>query len=204
MKHYALKALATAIFGLLALSGYAQEKTHWSTTTAYSQSHHSAISTNLITWGWFGTANAELSTAIAKKVVLFAGGRYNGWSFNNNSYEEPVLQQQATVNAGIKWYQWYNYSGLFFGFKTQYEAYRMGGFLHKDYTEEGDAFGLGAGVGYSIMLWKNCNLDLGLWGWGGMTSYEKFSREYKGKSIEKDVRAFFTPDDVLVSLVYVF
>lgn len=71
-------------------------------------------------------------------------------------------------------------------------------------TEEGDRFGAGLYAGYTHMLSSHFNLEFGLGLWGGMASYRQYSCPVCGLTTDSGTKAFILPDDVMISLVYVF
>ena len=85
--------------------------------------------------------------------------------------------------------------------------------LKRPLTEEGLAAGVGLGVGYSRMLNRHWNLDLGIGGWFGKTRYTQYRCPRCGRVISRDdgtpvrdaTRWFVQPsNDLQISLVYVF
>ena len=71
-------------------------------------------------------------------------------------------------------------------------------------TEEGDRGGVGLYAGYSHMLTQHLNLEFGLGMWGGMSWYKIYSCPSCGLTLENGRKWFARPDDVMMSLVYVF
>lgn len=71
-------------------------------------------------------------------------------------------------------------------------------------TEEGDRYGAGLYVGYTHMLSAHFNLEFGAGLWGGLSSFRRYSCPVCG-FIEKIGRsAFILPDDLIISIAYVF
>ena len=71
-------------------------------------------------------------------------------------------------------------------------------------TEEGDAYGLSLGAGYSLMLGKHVNIDFGLEVWGGRTIYTVYACPTCGKVTESGKKWFFLPNDLVLSFQWVF
>lgn len=166
---------------------------------------HWAIETNLVSWANFGTMNIGASGAVSKNAILHGDVRWNPWQFSTGtSGSVAPSTRELTLDFGFRWYFFCSYSGWWLGGKIQYEDYCKGGVIHKDWVEQGDAFGLGIGAGYSLMIWKNLNLDFGLYAWGGPTIYARYSSVDDGKLLESGTKWFILPDDVRISLVYVF
>ena len=85
----------------------------------------------------------------------------------------------------------------------QYQAYNKGG-IRKMITEEGDAFGLSFSGGYSMMLAEHINLDFGLGAWGGYTMYSQYSCPKCGEMLDSGGKWFILPDEIIVSLSFIF
>ena len=71
-------------------------------------------------------------------------------------------------------------------------------------TNEGDRFGAGLYSGYTYMLSSHFNLELGLGMWTGLDVYKVYSCPTCGLTIDGGRKAFLLPDDLMLSLVYVF
>lgn len=164
-----------------------------------------------------GTIGIEGSAAVAQHWSIHAGARVNPWTFSrhntwNGLFSEPdPYQKQSrkqTYAVGARWWPWNVYSGWWAGAKAQYQEYNRGGFGFPIgsgmTTEEGDAFGLAIAGGYSLMLREHWNLDFGLGAWGGWTKYRKYEYPENGKLIEQGGKWFFLPNEVILSIVYIF
>ena len=159
-----------------------------------------------------GTMSIEGSVAVGQHWSLNAGVKVNPWTFNkhntwNGLYSEPDPEQKQdrkqVYALGARWWPWNVYSGWWVGGKAQYEEYNHGGIITKT-AEEGDAFGAALSGGYSLMLKEHWNLDFGLGVWGGLTKYRKYEFPENGKLIYEGGKWFFLPNEVIVSIVYVF
>ena len=71
-------------------------------------------------------------------------------------------------------------------------------------TEEGDRFGVGLYSGYTHMLSRHFNLEFGLGLWTGMSIYNKYSCQVCGLTVQSGRKYFLLPDDLMISIVYVF
>ena len=182
-----------------------------------------SVSTNLAGWADFGTANLEAGTAVARHVSLHAGFRYNPWSFRSVPPEaidalvagpvpaaiDEFEQQDQFQNrkraayAGLRWWPWHIYSGWWFGARGQWMEYNRGGILSRS-TEEGEAVGAGLSAGYTRMLHRNWNIEFGIGVWGGTTRYTNYACPTCGTVTDNGKKGFILPDDVMVSLIYIF
>ena len=87
--------------------------------------------------------------------------------------------------------------------KLQYQEYNAGGILSCR-TEEGDRAGVGLTVGYTYMLHPHVNMEFGLGGWAGCKWYTVYSCPKCGIKEENGRKAFILPNDLIVSIAYVF
>ena len=173
-----------------------------------------------------GTISVEGSAAVSQHWSLHAGAKVNPWTFNrhntwNGLFSEPDPDQKQSRKqvyaVGARWWPWNVYSGWWVGGKAQYQEYNRGGlrlpigvgndrigFGNDGGAEEGDAFGVALSGGYSLMLKEHWNLDFGLGVWGGWTKYRKYEYPENGKLIEQGHKWFFLPNEVILSIVYIF
>ena len=63
---------------------------------------------------------------------------------------------------------------------------------------------MGLYAGYTYMLAPHLNLELGLGMWGGLSWYKTYSCQTCGITLDSDTEWFARPDDIMMSLVYVF
>lgn len=174
---------------LLSLNSFAQK---WS------------ISTNALDYVDFATLNIEGTVAVSRHIVLDVGIKYNPWTFGNKSVPSLVKQaRQRTFYAGIKWYPWFIYDGWHINAMAGYKEYNVGG-IFKQQTEEGDAFGGGISGGYTLPIHKNLNLDFTAGLWVGHKNYTVYSCPVCGRVENSGSKVFVMPNDVAVSLTWVF
>lgn len=160
-----------------------------------------SVSSNIVGYADFLTINAEASYGVARHWSIDAGFMYNPWTFK--SEWGGARNERRTVYAGTRYWPWNVYSGWWIGAKAQWEEYSRGG-IRSPQTEEGDAYGVGASAGYSLMLHRNLNLDFGLGFWGGYKKYTVYRCPTCGKIDESGAKAFIMPSDVSVSLMFTF
>jgi len=166
---------------------------------AYAQ--HWAVSTNIADYANFGTLNVEGSVATGKHWSLTAVAKYNPFMFYKG--EDPVSARQQLYGAGVRYWPWHVYSGWWAGARAQYQEYNHGGIKGPE-TDEGDRFGLGLSGGFSYMLNAHLNLDFGLGFWTGYDRYVRYSCPVCGITMQKGEKLFILPNDILLSVVYVF
>ena len=162
-----------------------------------------SLSTNAIDYMNFATLNLEGSAAVSQHISLYAGGRYNPWTLNEGQ-ENQKQNRQRTMYLGFRYWPWHIYSGWWLGAKGQYQEYNHGGIIKQE-TEEGDAYGAGVGAGYTLMLSDHWNVEFGGYLWGGRKQpYTVYACPKCGRIVETGNKTFLAPDDVILSLVYVF
>lgn len=160
------------------------------------------ISTNLLEYANLGTLNIDASVGVARNWSVGAGVRYNPFSYSSEK-RGTFYSRQQSYSVGARYWLWHINSGWWFGSKFRYQEYSSGGWL-RDGAEEGDRYGVGLYAGYSYMLFPHFNMEFGLGMWGGGAAYRRFSCPVCGVTEAEGSRMFLLPDDVLISLVYVF
>ena len=173
-----------------------------------------SVSTNLVEWANLGTVNLEGGVAVSQHFSVHGGFRYNNWTFRKGEpedrFEDPFgdderqfENRQQAYNLGIRWWPWYVYSGWWGYMKGQYREYNYGGIM-KHSAEEGDAYGVGFGAGYTHMLGTNFNIEFGAGVWAGSKTYTGYRCTNCGSVSEKGQKFFLLPDDIFISFVYIF
>lgn len=173
-----------------------------------------SVSTNLVEWADLGTVNAEAGVAVAQHISLHAAVRYNNWTFRKGDpadrftdpygdTERQFENRKQAYALGFRWWPWYIYSGWWGYVRGQYMEYNRGGIL-KHTAEEGDAYGVGVGIGYTRMLHKNWNIEFGAGVWGGRKTYTEYRCTNCGSVTDAGTKGFVMPDDVFISLIYIF
>lgn len=151
----------------------------------------------------FVTPSLQLQASLAEHWSISFRGRTNQMEFFRGDSSKEFRMKENTLAAGVRFWPWYTWSCWWIGLDAQYQEYNRGGLLSRQ-TEEGDAFGAVLSAGYSIMLSKHFNLDLGLAFWGGRTHYSLYSCPVCGDLLESGWKTFVRPDEVILSLTYVF
>ena len=183
------KVIMVVILSLLSFSVFAQRFT---------------VSTNVIDWANYGTANAEVGFSVSQHISLVAGGKFNGWDFSNS--EHTVYNKNIVGYAGFRYWLWYVNSGLWFQFKGQYADYHITG-TWRHALDEGKAAGAGLALGYTFMLSKHVNLELGAGGWGGYLIEHNVYEDPKNlvpRPKDSGSRAFIDLDNITAAFVFVF
>ena len=162
-----------------------------------------------------GTIGVEGSAAVGQHWSIHANAKVNPWTFgrrdtsadNNGLFQSPNPDQKQdrkqVYAAGVRWWPWNVYSGWWIGGKGQYQEFNYGGLLTET-SPEGDAFGAGFSGGYSLMLKEHWNLDFGLGFWTGWMKYTTYACPSCGKVVDEGQKWFILPNEVILSLVYIF
>lgn len=161
-----------------------------------------ALSTNIVDWANLATINAELSYAPAQHWSINASARCNPFTFHTKTGKQFQERGQSYA-LGVRWWPWHVMSGWWVAAKLQYQQYNVGGIISSR-TEEGDAAGFAFGGGYTYMLHPHVNIEFGLGAWTGYKWYTAYSCPKCGLTIDKGHKAFILPNEVSVSISYVF
>ncbi len=162
-----------------------------------------SLSTNFLEWASLGTMNVEGSYSISRRVSLTAGARYNPFTFRRANPERQFQLRQQSYSLGVRMWPWHAGAGWWLAGKGRYQEYNFGGIVGRK-TREGDRAGLGLYAGYTHMLSSRLNLEFGLGVWGGLDFYKLYSCQVCGITLDQGRKGFLLPDDVMISLVYVF
>lgn len=180
------KSLLSIVLLFLPLAGWAQDF---------------AVSANLLELADFGTLNVEGSYAPARHWSLSASARYNPFAFGEG--EQEILQRQQTYSAGARYWPWHIFAGWWMSAKMQYQEFCNGG-IRSRRTSQGDRLGFGLGAGYTYMLSKHFNLEMGLGIWGGNERFTTYSCQRCGVIVDEGEKVFLLPNDMMLSLTYIF
>lgn len=183
-----------------------------SATTASAQRY--SVSTNAVEWANFATMNLEAGIAVGQHFSIHAGTRINPWVWRPSPAEDRFVDpigdsekqfqsKQQTYNIGLRYWPWYVYSGWWAYLRGQYSEYDYGGLITHP-REAGDAYGVGLGAGFTYMLHENWNIEFGVGVWGGYKKYGTYRCTNCGQPMESGEKFFFLPDDVLISIIYIF
>lgn len=173
-----------------------------------------SFGTNAVEWANLVTVNAEAGVAVGQHFSIHAGFRYNPWTWLPSDpmdrFEDPIgdseqqfQNKKQSYELSLRWWPWYIYSDWWFALKAQYSEYDYGGFITHP-REAGDAFGAGVMAGYTYMLTEHWNLEFGVGVWAGYKKYGTYRCTNCGQPTGSGETFFVMPDDVKVSLVYIF
>lgn len=162
---------------------------------------HYSIGTNIADAANMGTFNLDGSVSLERHWSLFAGARYNPFTYGEGA--DAVTARQQAYYLGSRYWPWHVYSGWWLSGKAQYQEYNRGGFSSPA-TTEGDRVGLGLGAGFTYMLHPHLNLEFGLGFWAGYDAYVRYACPICGVTEESGAKAFILPNDLMLAVAYVF
>ena len=162
-----------------------------------------SVSTNLLDYACLATLNAEFSYAFSRHWSLVADARYNPFTFREDEPARQFQLRQQSYAAGVRLWPWHIWSGWWFASKVRWQEYNQGGIVSRQ-TKEGDRIGGGLYAGYSHMLTPHLNLEFGLGVWSGADFYKVYSCQTCGLTVDQGNKFFVLPDDIMISLAYVF
>lgn len=181
------KRFAVALASLVVASGlYGQEL---------------AVSTNLIDYANFATLNVQTGLSVARHWSFDLGMKYNPFTFGKG--DGTILQRQQTYSAGARFWPWHVYSGWWMALRAQYQEFCTGGISSRR-TSQGDRYGGSLSLGYTYMLSKHLNLELGAGYWGGYEVYKAFNCQHCGVVVDGGEKYFLLPSDLTFAVAYIF
>ena len=162
-----------------------------------------SVSTNLLGYVALGTMNVEGSYSLSRRMSLTAGAVYNPFTFGRDVPEKQIQLRQQSYSVGLRIWPWHTWSGWWFAGKGRWQEYNFGG-IPSQKTDEGDRYGFGLYAGYTHMLAPHFNIEFGVGFWGGLDVYHRYSCPVCGLLMSTGKRLFVLPDDLMISIAYVF
>ena len=178
MRNLLLGAIASVLFGLVSGRAAGQEL---------------SLSTNMVDYVRTGGVNFEAAYGFSRHWSLGAGMKYDGRGD----------EKQQLYSVGGRFWPWHIYSGWWLGAKLQYQEFSSAERVTR-ITSEGDRLGASVGAGYSRMIGRHVNIDLGLGFWYGAGTYVRYSCPSCGSILASGEQAFLLPNDLLLAVSYIF
>lgn len=160
-----------------------------------------AIGSNLMGYLNFATFNGDLGIGISRHWSIHLNGKYN--PFNWHTANQYLQNKQLSFACGARYWNWYRFSGWYWGGKVRYCIYNSGGIISPR-TEEGDALGGSLEFGYQLLLSRHINMEFGAGIWGGWKKYRHYDAPRCGKLIGQGEKFFIAPDNISISVIYNF
>ena len=162
-----------------------------------------SLSVNLLECASLGTMNLDASYAVGRHWSVTAGARYNPFTYHKGDPDRQFQARQQSYSAGVRVWPWHIMSGWWFAAKGRWQEYNIGGIMSRS-AREGDRIGGGLYAGYALMLSSHLNIEFGLGLWAGTDMYKVYSCPVCGVTLDVGNKFFILPDDVMISLAYVF
>ena len=162
-----------------------------------------SLSVNLLDCAALGTLNADVSYAVSRRLSVTAGVKYNPFTFRSGDREHQFQMRQRSCALGVRLWPWHTLSGWWFASRLRCQEYNFGGIFSRE-AQEGDRVGAGVYAGYTHMLSRHFNIEFGMGLWAGADFYRRYSCGVCGTLVGAGTKAFVLPDDLAVSIVYVF
>lgn len=161
-----------------------------------------SVGTNLVEWATYGTANLDFGFSIARHFSVALGGCINPWDFSKG--DDFAYCKDKTAYAGIRYWPWYVFSGLWIQAKGQYKNFSNTG-LWRPALDEGTGVGAGLALGYTLMIHEKFNIEFGAGGWGGkLTDHTLYCCPKDMEIRETGPKWFADLDEVSVALMFIF
>jgi hypothetical protein len=164
------------------------------------QAQEADVALNLFDLADFLTLNVDASLEVCEGFRVTAGAKYNPWTFNAEGRQ--FQNRKRLFSAGVK-RDFEHLNGWAAGTKLQYLEYNSGGFI-SNRTYEGDAYGAGLYIVWSIPLKDPVSLELGAGFWGGYEFRTQYACPRCGKALDSGGRFFLRPNDISVGIKYAF
>lgn len=154
-----------------------------------------AVGTNAADYANLGTLNVSADYAFDRHWSIGAGIKYNPYTYRQQSY---------ALNA--KYWPWHSFSGWWISAGARWQEYNTAGWYVPDRkrTSEGDRIGGGLSGGYTYMLSRHFNLDIGAGFWTGYEKYVVYSCPKCGQILSSGTKVFILPSEIILGISYVF
>lgn len=160
-----------------------------------------SLSTNVLDYANLGTLNAELSCGVARHWTVAAGVRYNPFRYGEGDGEKANCQR--SFELGARYWPWHIYSGWWMSGHMRGQEYNVGG-IRSSESVEGERYGGGLSMGYTYMIGRHFNLDVGAGFWAGYDIYTSYRCPHCGRIVDSGRKIFILPNDFLLSFAYIF
>lgn len=160
-----------------------------------------SLSTNVLDYANMGTLNVGAAYGFSRHWSVDAGIKYNPFSWRDGRSERQC--RQRSISAGARYWPWYVYSGWWLEGALRYQEYNVGGF-ESSRTSEGDRYGAALRAGYAYMLNSHFNVEAGLGLWAGRDVYTVYCCPTCGDVMDKGVKYFVLPSDIILSFSFIF
>ena len=164
-----------------------------------------AVKTNLL-YDLTATVNLGVEFRLSDYLSLDISGNYNPWTFPENKKWKHVL-----IQPELRYWVYEPFNGHFLGTHFIYGIFNAGNLDLpldifpglKDKRYHGKAFGAGISYGYQWILSPRWSMEASF-GFGYMyMDYDIYDYELYGQKQDEDVKHYFGPTKLAVSLIYI-
>lgn len=173
-------------------------------SAAIASAQHVAISTNVLDWAWFGTANAKVDVTVSRHFSIDAFAKYNPWEFKAKEPDYDMYAKQLSAAIGVSYWPWVVFSDFHCSLFVQYYQSSGTGIFKPalDITQE---IGGVISAGYSWMVAKHLNVDVSVGAFlGTYLSHQAYCCPEHLEPIDPGSKFAIRPEDIRISLAYVF
>ena len=161
-----------------------------------------SLSTNFVDYANNGTLNLSASYGFARHWTANASVKYNPFEFGGG--DQPVRRfKQRSASLGLRYWPWNVYSGWWVSSDFRCQEYNMVE-AKSQQSYQGDRTGASMGGGYSLMLGKHVNLDMGIGMWAGYDRYSVYECPNCGRKTADGAKSFLALSDILLSISFIF
>ena len=116
----------------------------------------------------------------------------------------PIYNNQTTFYTGVRYWPWYVWSGWWVSAKVRYTQFKETGVLRPKLFQ-GTSVGAGLAAGYTWMISKHFNIEIGGGAWAGRhLQFEQYRTPASMQLQDSGPRNFVFFDEMSLSLMYVF
>jgi len=163
-----------------------------------------SVSANLADCLNLGTMNIGASYGFAMHWSVQTVLKYNPFEWNVPGAAEDVMQaKQRMGGAGVRYWPWHIYSGWWLENRIQWQEFSTSAYS-PSYAEEGNRVGDAISAGYTYMLSRHFNLELGFGVWMGYGTVTRYACPRCGRVLSSNADYFVRPSEAVLSVSYVF
>ena len=170
----------------------------------YSHARRFSLSTNVVDYLNLCTLNLEASCGLNRHWTLNAGVRYNPFTYPRPGDDSQMQNRRQSYELGVRAWPWHVFSGWWIAARCQYSDFSDTG-IWRYALNEGKALGASLSFGYTLMLSKHFNMEFGAGVWGGrLLEHNLYHCPQCMRIRESGPKAFIAPDNISVSVMYLF
>ena len=149
-----------------------------------------------------GTMGLSASYAVQRHWTAGASVKYNPFTYGRGT-ERETYSRQRSASVVARYWPWHVYSGWWAESRLRLQEYSDGS-MPRMKSEDGLRYGVGAAAGYSLMLGKHLDLEVGYGVWAGREEYRAYECPRCGRLVDEGSRFFMAASDIMLGLALVF